>query len=49
MAFHPTTGVLYGSANNNSPTNPRSLVIIDPLTGEVTLVGSYRSHGILNG
>jgi hypothetical protein len=41
LAFHPITGVLYGSSNNTSPTNPQSLVIVDPLTGLVTLVGSY--------
>lgn len=41
LAVHPTTGVLYGSSNNQSPTNPRSLVMIDPLTALVTLVGSY--------
>ncbi len=41
LAFHPITGILYGSSNNTSPTNPQSLVIVDPLTGLVTLVGSF--------
>lgn len=45
LAFHPITGVLYGSSNNTSPTNPQSLVIVDPLTGLVTQVGSFGQDG----
>ncbi|MFN0169848.1 MAG: DUF6923 family protein [Bryobacteraceae bacterium] len=45
LAFDSATGVLYGSANRTSPTNPASLVTVDPLTGLVTLVGSYGQAG----
>ena len=42
LAFHPTTGVLYGSTANNSPTfGDGRLVIVDPATAIVTSVGLY--------
>ena len=41
LAFDPMSGVLYGSSNNQSPTNPGSLVTIDPSTAIVTFVGSF--------
>jgi hypothetical protein len=41
MAFHPTSGVLYGSTSNQSPTSSGYLVTIDPLTGLVTPIGSF--------
>ena len=40
LAFHPTTGVLYGSIARSS-FSVGSLVTIDPLTAAVTLVGSF--------
>ena len=40
MAFHPTTGVLYASADNKS-AGPGSLLTINPATGLVTVVGSF--------
>ena len=40
LAFHPTTGVLYGTTSNNSTASPRSLITIDPTTGVGTLIGS---------
>lgn len=42
LAFQPSTGILYGVTANstrNGATNPRSLVTIDPATGQATLVG----------
>ena len=33
-------GVCYGSTGHNDPTNPGSLITIDPVTGAGTLVGS---------
>ena len=44
LAFHPTTGVLYGTTSNLSPSNPRSLITIDPNTGVGTLIGSTSGH-----
>lgn len=41
LAFHPTTGVLYGATTPNSTTSPSSLVTIDPATGVVTTIGSF--------
>lgn len=40
LAFHPTSGVLYGVTNNNSASNPRSLITVNTTTGAGTLVGS---------
>ena len=45
MAVHPTTGVLYGITSEQSPNNPRSLVIIDPNSGGATLVGDLGRVG----
>jgi hypothetical protein len=41
LAFHPTTGVLYGSTANRSPTARGHLVIVNPATALVTDVGSF--------
>jgi hypothetical protein len=41
MAFHPTTGVLYGSTANASPNIPGHLVTINPATGQVSDVGAF--------
>jgi hypothetical protein len=43
LAFNPVTGVLYGSTGNTSGQN---LLIIDPATALVTVVGSFNS-GVL--
>ncbi|HZZ91966.1 MAG TPA: hypothetical protein VFE23_05345 [Usitatibacter sp.] len=40
LAIHPTTGVVYGVTAGLSSTIPRSLVSIDPATGDVTLIGA---------
>jgi hypothetical protein len=39
LALHPRTGVLYGITAGLSPNVPRSLVTIDPATGNATLIG----------
>jgi hypothetical protein len=39
LAQDPTTGILYGVSNNNSPIAPRTLLTIDPATGATTQVG----------
>lgn len=41
LAFHPTTGVLFGATTNQSATSPGSLVTINPATGVVTTIGSF--------
>ncbi|HEU5253517.1 MAG TPA: Calx-beta domain-containing protein [Solirubrobacterales bacterium] len=40
LAQDPTSGILYGVSNNNSPIAPRTLVTIDPATGAATQIGS---------
>jgi len=45
LAVHPTTGVLFGSTGNMSPTNPGSLITINKGTGAGTLVGSFGVAG----
>lgn len=45
LAFDPSTGVLYGSTGNQSPTSPKSLVRIDTSTGAGTLIGSFGVSG----
>jgi hypothetical protein len=42
LAVHPTTGVMYGITSSLSRTNPLSLVIIDPATGDASMVGALR-------
>jgi hypothetical protein len=43
LAFHPTTGVLYGSTGNNPAETAARLVTIDPATALVTVVGSFNA------
>jgi hypothetical protein len=48
LAFHPLTGVLYGStgmSGGNAATKAR-LVTIDPATAQVTVVGQYNAGPI---
>jgi len=49
LAFHPTTGVLYGvTAVENSPPQPQpSLISINPSTGAGTLIGPVGPVGCL--
>jgi len=46
MAFHPTTGVLYGSSANADPLTAAKLVTINPATGEVTLIGLFNAGNV---
>jgi hypothetical protein len=41
LAFHPVTGVLYGSTGNSVSAVAARLVTIDPATGVVTPIGSF--------
>jgi hypothetical protein len=43
LAFHPTTGVLYGSTNHNSGASPDNLITINTTTGAGTVVGPFGS------
>jgi hypothetical protein len=43
LAFHPGTGVLYGSTGNNPSSTAARLVTIDPATALVTVVGSFNA------
>jgi len=42
LAVHPATGIMYGITSPLSRTNPLSLVIINPLTGDAQMVGPLR-------
>lgn len=41
LAFHPVTGVLYGSTGNANTAAQATLVTIDPATALVTVVGPF--------
>src|SRR5687768_559058 len=43
LAFHPTTGVLYASTSNASPTFGFAghLLTVNPVTGAVTDIGAF--------
>ena len=43
LAFHPTTGVLYGSTGNNPAATAGTFVRIDPATALVTVIGPYNA------
>lgn len=43
MAFHPTTGVLYGSTGNNPAATAGLFVAIDPTTALVTPIGPFNA------
>ena len=43
LAFHPITGVLYGSTGNSVAAAAAKLVTIDPVTALVTVVGSFNA------
>ncbi|MGZ5033423.1 MAG: DUF6923 family protein [Usitatibacter sp.] len=45
LSIHPKTGVHYGITAGLSPNLPRSLVTVDPSTGNATLVGSLGQSG----
>jgi hypothetical protein len=43
LAFHPTTGVLYGATGNNPAATAARLVTINPTTGLVSVIGSFNA------
>jgi hypothetical protein len=43
LAFHPTTGVLYGSTANDNTATRAQLVTINPVSGRVTVIGPYNA------
>jgi hypothetical protein len=43
LAFHPTTGVLYGSTGNNNTAAQGTLVTINPATALVTVIGPFNA------
>jgi hypothetical protein len=43
LAFHPTTGLLYGSSGNSQSATEARLVIVNPLTALVTPIGSFNA------
>jgi hypothetical protein len=45
LAVHPTTGVLYGSTANLSPSARGNLITIDRTTGQGTVVGPFGIPG----
>jgi DNA-binding beta-propeller fold protein YncE len=45
LAVHPTSGVMYGITSSLSRSNPLSLVIVDPKTGNATMVGPLKLSG----
>ena len=47
LAFNPITGVLYGSTGNSVGATAAKLVTINPLTAQVTVIGSFNT-GIVN-
>lgn len=48
LAFDPVSHVLYGATAGNSPTSPRNLVRIDPITAEVFVIGPYGITGSIS-
>jgi hypothetical protein len=45
LAVHPRTGTFYGITAGRSPNNPRSLVVINPATGDASVVGELSQGG----
>jgi hypothetical protein len=43
MAFHPTTGVLYGSTGNNPAETAGLFVRINPATAQVSVIGPFNA------
>jgi hypothetical protein len=49
LAFHPTTGVLYGSTGNANTALQAALVTINPATAQVTVVGAFNAGPVSGG
>jgi hypothetical protein len=45
LAVHPGTGTFYGITSLLSPNNPRSLVVINPGTGDASVIGELTQAG----
>jgi hypothetical protein len=45
LAVHPTTGRFYGITSPLSPNSPKSLVAVDPTSGDVALIGELTHAG----
>jgi DNA-binding beta-propeller fold protein YncE len=45
MAVNPKSGVFYGITSEQSPNHPRSLVTLDPATGNASLVAELQHPG----
>jgi hypothetical protein len=43
LAFHPATGVLYGSTGNNPAATAGTFVTINPATAQVTVIGLFNA------
>jgi hypothetical protein len=43
LAFHPTSGVLYGATGNNPAATAGRFVTINPATAQVTVVGPFNA------
>lgn len=43
LAFNPINGLLYGSTGNSVPGTAAKLVLINPLTAQVTVIGSFNA------
>jgi hypothetical protein len=43
LAFNPITGLLYGSTGNSVAATAARLVTINPLTAQVTVIGSFNA------
>jgi hypothetical protein len=44
LAFHPTTGVLYGSSGSFDTATRAKLLTVDPATAKVTVIGSFNAN-----
>ena len=49
LAFHPLTGMLYGSTGNNPTATAARLVTINPVSGLVTVIGSFNAGPVNTG
>jgi len=48
LAFNPINGLLYGSTGNSVASTAAKLVTINPLTAQVTVIGSFNAGNVGN-
>jgi hypothetical protein len=48
LAFNPINGLLYGSTGNSIAATAAKLVTINPLTAQVTVIGSFNAGNVGN-